>query len=63
MNKKVTITGFRTRKEVAEILDISIRSLHNVLNSEYFKDKIPKRERLSPVHQRIIFDYFGILYD
>ncbi|MDX1939291.1 MAG: hypothetical protein SFU99_02000 [Saprospiraceae bacterium] len=63
MLEKVTITGYRTRKEIAEILDISQRSLYTLLTSEYFKDKIPKRGRLSPEHQRMIFDYCGILYN
>ncbi|MFN7117962.1 MAG: hypothetical protein ACK4TA_14265 [Saprospiraceae bacterium] len=62
MTQKVTIYGYRTRKEIAEILSISQRSLYNLLASEHFKDKIPKRGRLSPVHQRIIFNYCGILY-
>jgi len=63
MAKKITITGFRTRKEVAEILGISIRSLYNLLTSESLKDKIPKRGLLSPEHQKIIFDHCGISYD
>lgn len=62
MNKKVPLNAYRTRKEIAVILGISLRSLYNLLSSEYFKDKIPKRGRLSPAHQRIIFDYCGILY-
>ncbi|HMO39355.1 MAG TPA: hypothetical protein PKC76_08100 [Saprospiraceae bacterium] len=63
MSKKVVIiNGYRTRKEVAEILDINERTLYELLKSDYFKDKIPARARLSPAHQRLIFDYCGIEY-
>lgn len=63
MTQKIIISGFRTRKEIADILSISLRSLYNLLASEYFKDIIPKRGRLSPAHQRIIFDHCGIFYE
>ncbi len=62
MTARVTILGYRTRKEIAEILEISDRTLYNLLHSEYLKLKIPKRGRLSPIHQRIIFDFCGLSY-
>ena len=58
----VVINGYRTRKELAQILGITTRTLYNMLTSEAFKDKIPKRGRLSPAHQQLIFDYAGIPY-
>lgn len=60
MPNKVMITGFRTRKEMAAIIGLSERSLYNILSSEKFKDKIPKGEQLSPAHQVLIFDHYGI---
>ena len=62
MNQKVSITGFRTRKEVAAIVKLSDKSLYNLLSSEKFKDNIPKGEQLSPAHQVLIFEHYGIPY-
>lgn len=63
MSEKVIISGFRSRKEIAEILQVSERTLFKLLNTEYFIGKIPKNKKISPAHQRIIFDYFGITYE
>lgn len=60
MTQTVTITGFSTRKEVAAIIQLSERSLYNLLSSEKFKDLIPKGDRLSPAHQQLIFEHCGI---
>ncbi len=63
MKKKIIIIqGFRTRKEVADILNISERTLYVLLKSDAFRHKIPPRTRLSPSQQRLIFDHFGIRY-
>jgi len=60
MTQKISIMGFRTRKEVATIVKLSDKSLYNLLSSEKFKDQIPKGEQLSPAHQVLIFEHFGI---
>ena len=61
--KKINTLTFRTRQELASILGISTRKLYSILNAEDLKGRIPKRNRLSPYHQKIVFDKFGIPYD
>ncbi|HMO41590.1 MAG TPA: hypothetical protein PKE17_19415 [Saprospiraceae bacterium] len=58
----VVIKGYRTRKDLAQILGITERTLYNLLTSEVFKDVIPRRSRISPAHQQLIFEHVGIPY-
>ncbi len=58
----VVIKGYCTRKDLAQILGITARMLYNLLTSEVFKDVIPKRGRISPAHQQLIFEHVGIPY-
>ncbi|HMN90875.1 MAG TPA: hypothetical protein PKE68_12700 [Saprospiraceae bacterium] len=58
----VVIKGYRTRKDLAQILGITERTLYNLLTSEVFKDVIPKRGRISPAYQQLIFEHVGIPY-
>lgn len=60
--KVIVISGYCSRKEVASILKISERALFKLLTSDALKDKVPKRERLSPAHQQLIFERAGIPY-
>ena len=58
--KEIIIEGFTTRQELAKNLNLSERELYDYLNDPYFEDKIPKRCRLSPAHQKIIYAYAGL---
>lgn len=44
MNKKVSLNTYRTRNEIADILGISLRSLHNLLSPNIPKIKSPNAD-------------------
>jgi hypothetical protein len=58
----IVINGYRTRQEVATLLGISPRALYNILTGDALADKIPKRGRLAPAHQQLLYDHIGVPY-
>ena len=52
---------FKTRKEVAEEIGISIRKLYSdIQDCELLREKIPKRGLLYPEHVRHIKSHYGL---